>query len=561
MKTIILSVLLVGTAMVGDVKFTAHRIGNFRSEAVGVADFNGDGKLDIVAGPFVYLAPDWKPSKIRTLEGKVDDKGKGYHDDFMNAPLDVDGDGKMDVVSCGWFCKCLRWYRNQLPSTNQWPETVSDKSANNEAGDLVDIDGDGKANEILAHVPQTVWFERGPTGLVKHVISTKGMAYGGGVGDVNGDGRPDVLRPNAWFEAPADPCKGQWIEHPWALGAKDGKADHTPQMIVFDVNADGKPDVITSSAHKHGIFWYEQTKGGWQQHTIDDTWSQAHSLVLADINGDGTPDLVTGKRFMAHNGSDPDEFGPLGVYWYELARGPEPKWTKHNISYNEGIGSGINLCVADLDADGDLDVIVTGKWGGPVWFENQRGGGMGLDAYRKPGDWRVSADGVLDNGAKGRTNDLITKDEFGDVEVHVEFRVPPKSNSGVYLMARYEVQVFDSFGAKEPKHSDCGGIYQRWVNGKGIEGRGPRVNASKPAGEWQSFDITFRAPRFDKDGKKTANACFVKVVHNGEVIHENVEVTGPTRASTYNDEKPLGPLMLQGDHGPIAYRNLRIRPL
>jgi hypothetical protein len=184
-----------------------------------------------------------------------------------------------------------------------------------------------------------------------------------------------------------------------------------------------------------------------------------------------------------------------------------------------------------------------------------------LSSFRQPGAWRVNADAILDNGEKGKTSNLITKDEWGDVEVHVEFRLPPKSNSGVYLMARYEVQILDSFGVKQPKSGDCGGIYQRWANGKGFEGHAPRVNAAKPAGEWQSYDITFRAPRFDKDGKKTANACFVKVVHNGEVIHENVEVTGPTRSSTYNDEKPTGPLMLQGDHGPIAYRNLRIRPL
>jgi hypothetical protein len=183
-----------------------------------------------------------------------------------------------------------------------------------------------------------------------------------------------------------------------------------------------------------------------------------------------------------------------------------------------------------------------------------------LSSFRQPGAWRVNADAILDNGEKGKTSNLITKDEWGDVEVHVEFRLPPKSNSGVYLMARYEVQILDSFGVKQPKSGDCGGIYQRWANGKGFEGHAPRVNAAKPAGEWQSYDITFRAPRFDKDGKKTANACFVKVVHNGEVIHENVEVTGPTRSSTYNDEKPTGPLMLQGDHGPISYRNLRIRP-
>ncbi len=103
---------------------------------------------------------------------------------------------------------------------------------------------------------------------------------------------------------------------------------------------------------------------------IDNTWSQAHSLTLADLDGDGDLDLVTGKRFLAHDGTDPGAFEPLGVYWYELERGPQHHWTRHAISVNEGIGSGLNLCVVDLDHDGDLDVVVTGKWGGPVWFEN-----------------------------------------------------------------------------------------------------------------------------------------------------------------------------------------------
>lgn len=122
--------------------------------------------------------------------------------------------------------------------------------------------------------------------------------------------------------------------------------------------------------------------------------------------------------------------------------------------------------------------------------------------------------------------------------------------------------MLDSLGVESPKYSDCGGIYQRWKDGKGYEGVAPRTNASKAPGEWQTFEVVFHAPRFDEDGKKTANAKFVRVVHNGKVIQENVEVTGPTRAATFeNDEKPTGPIMLQGDHGPVAYRNLRIRPL
>jgi len=363
------------------VKFVEHRIGHVRSEALCVADFNNDGKLDIVAGPNLYLAPDWKPVKIRTLSGKVDEQGKGYVDDFANLPLDVNGDGKLDVVSCGWFCKCVRWYAQPAELGGDWIEHVVDTNANYEAGDLCDIDGDGNANEILAHCQATVWYEvgklpSGERGLVKHVISEKKMNFGGGVGDLNGDGRPDVLRTEAWFEAPADPRNGKWIEHPWSLVMKDGKPDHVPQMLVFDVNKDKLPDVITSSAHNRGIFWFEQSRADgkaiWKSHVIDDTWTQAHSLALADINGDGTPDLITGKRFMAHNGNDPDEFGKLGVYWYELQRGKNPKWIKHEISFDQGIGSGVNLCAVDLDKDGDIDVIVTGKWGGPVWFENKR---------------------------------------------------------------------------------------------------------------------------------------------------------------------------------------------
>jgi hypothetical protein len=140
--------------------------------------------------------------------------------------------------------------------------------------------------------------------------------------------------------------------------------------------------------------------------------------------------------------------------------------------------------------------------------------------------------------------------------------LPKGSNSGVYFQGRYEVQVYDSFGVQKDKYPgiECGGIYPRWIDGKEVGGNSPRVNASRPAGEWQSFDVIFRAPRFGPDGKKTANAQFVKVFHNGVLIHENVEVTGPTRAAVFPDEKPSGPLMIQGDHGPIAYRNVWLVP-
>jgi N-acyl-D-aspartate/D-glutamate deacylase len=210
-------------------------------------------------------------------------------------------------------------------------------------------------------------------------------------------------------------------------------------------------------------------------------------------------------------------------------------------------------------------------------------GGKGLDAWKGPTDgWVVAGDaemkpdnprlladkpgkGVLVNGPKGQAPNLVSKQEFGDIEVHVEFMVPKRSNSGVKLMGLYEIQILDSWEVKEPAGSDCGGIYPRAELtptyhhiDKGVP---PRVNAARPPGEWQTLDITFRAPRFDAKGKKTASARFVKVVLNGQAVHEDVEVTAPTGHAWHNLEVAAGPLLLQGDHGPVAFRNVRVRLL
>jgi hypothetical protein len=206
--------------------------------------------------------------------------------------------------------------------------------------------------------------------------------------------------------------------------------------------------------------------------------------------------------------------------------------------------------------------------------------GKTLEGWRAPhGTWSVvgaaavsvstprdlvatPGEGVLLNSATGSTSNLLSQPEFGDVSAHIEFCIPRGSNSGVYLMGRYEVQIFDSWGEKNLHYTDCGGIYARMdkVKKQKVEGHAPTVNASKPAGEWQTYDIAFRAPRFDAAGAKIENAKFLRVVHNGVTIHENVEVNGPTNAAAFADEAPTGPLMLQGDHGPVAFRNLRVTP-
>jgi hypothetical protein len=374
-------IMCTETTGADDLKFVLHRVGKFRSEACGVGDFNDDGKPDIVAGAFLYLAPDFKPHKIRTLKGSVDEQGKGYYWDFMNEPFDVDGDGKLDVVSVDWFQMHCTWFRNVGTDGTEWPEGLIEKNGNFECGELADIDNDGRKREIVPSVDRSVWYEigHGPARMVLpgvHGVSETKHDFGVGVGDLNGDGRNDLIRPGAWYEAPIDPRRTGWKEHPLVLGDRDAKKPvHTPQILVYDVNGDGLEDLVTSSAHGYGIFWYKQVREGseirFKQHLIDDSWTQAHSLALADLDSDGVPELITGKRFMAHNGNDPEENAPLGVYYYSLKRTPQPTWTRHTITRGEGIGSGVNLSLADLDGDGDLDIVVTGKWGGPAWFENR----------------------------------------------------------------------------------------------------------------------------------------------------------------------------------------------
>jgi len=145
--------------------------------------------------------------------------------------------------------------------------------------------------------------------------------------------------------------------------------------------------------------------------------------------------------------------------------------------------------------------------------------------------------------------DIYTEEKWGDVLVELEVMIPKGSNSGVYLMGEYEVQVLDSFGKQQIGPGDMGGVYKTSA---------PKVNACKPAGEWQKFVIDFRAPKFDASGNKTQNAKFVKVSLNDQVLHENVEVVGPTPAFLTGKEAATGPLMFQGDHGPVTYRNIKV---
>jgi hypothetical protein len=219
--------------------------------------------------------------------------------------------------------------------------------------------------------------------------------------------------------------------------------------------------------------------------------------------------------------------------------------------------------------------VTTCSFGEGVWI-NLLDDGLG--AWQDSSGWTTGAEVVMDPDnemelkitkpgkiiavveKKSRAAYLLTKEMHSDVEAVIEFKIPRGSNSGIYFMGRYEIQVLDSFGRTKVGHGDCGGIYQRWGRFRD-DGHPPRVNASTAPGTWQKFEVTFRGPRFDADGKKTENAKFVKVIHNGQLVHENVEVTGPTRSAMkeHAPEEAWGPLRIQGDHGPVAYRTIRLK--
>ena len=348
-----------------EIPFVKHTIDLGANEPCAWADVNSDGLLDLVSGENWYEAPTWTKHKFRELNFT-----NNYIDDFSDLPVDVDHDGKIDIVSVAWFSKKMTWWRNPDSSAaGMWKETVIESTSPIEFAFLVDLDNDGKAQEILPQFGNNdqplAWYEAANDGkIVKHVVSTKSYGHGIGAGDVNGDGRNDILTPKGWFEAPVDPRTGEWVFHQdWDLSK-----DALGFMHVLDVNGDGKPDILTSMAHNYGIFWLERgADGKWKQHLIDDAFSQAHALSLVDWDGDGRKAILTGKRFMAHNGHDPGEREPLGIYWYEWL-GTE--WARHVIDYGTRTGSGMQMAVADYDKDGDLDFAVGGK-SGLYLFENQ----------------------------------------------------------------------------------------------------------------------------------------------------------------------------------------------
>jgi hypothetical protein len=292
------------------------------------------------------------------------------------------------------------WYENPGPeglkSGAKWKATRIHSARSMEGVIHGDIDGDGDDDILCNHwnlVPGQgmTWLEsidKEPW-LVEHVIGTEGEKHGNGLGDINGDGRTDIVTPVGWWESPAKPAEQRWTFHAdyeFKVDLSYAAASHP--MLVYDVNEDGLNDIIVGAAHTYGLAWMEQSvddhgKRTFTQHWVETEFGQFHTLVMDDLNGDGSPDLVSGKRLFAHHGRDISCYEPLFAFWYEIKNG---EFTRHILSFNHlpwypgqknqnpppvgAIAVGMKANIADMDADGDNDIIVSGKSGLYVFYNS-----------------------------------------------------------------------------------------------------------------------------------------------------------------------------------------------
>jgi hypothetical protein len=372
----------------------------FWAEGATFGDFNKDGKQDVASGPYWWAGPDFqkrhtyypdtKRSKIKAADGAEKEipgfKGalsneNDYSDNFIAYTDDFNGDGWDDILVIGFPGKEAFWYANPQGKDQPWARHVAWDVVDNESPMYVDLTGDGKREIVCSSGGFMGYAEpdrQNPTSKwTWRPISPKGgwqrFTHGIGVGDVNGDGRMDLLEATGWWEQPATLGDNTlWTKHD-ALFGKGGA-----QMYAYDVNGDGKNDVITSlEAHGYGLVWFEQTNEGgaqgWTKHVIVGSkpeenaqgvlFSQPHAIDLVDMNGDGLKDIVSGKRYWAHGPKGDAEPNAAAVlYWFELKReNGKASYVAHLIDADSGVGT--QVMAGDISGDGKPDVVVGNKKG------------------------------------------------------------------------------------------------------------------------------------------------------------------------------------------------------
>jgi len=371
---IIITMGLVATALGAaepTLKFEKRLLMVDQNEAAAVGDINQDGHLDISAGRFWFAGPNFVPRPLRHIEDS-----RAYIRNNSEFLMDVDGDGWLDVVATSFFDTEILWYRNPgkeaLAKGLLWQRNVliDTKADRNEFAMLHDVDGDGKPELLSQRYAKMSNLEAwkimrdasGKPTAKRLLIGEKCQSHGMGFGDINNDGREDILQGDGWLERPAGDNP---FAEPWKFHA-DWSWHAACPMIVVDLDGDGRTDIIDSESHGFGLFWRKQLKPAadgklqFEIKMIDKSWSQPHTLAWLDIDGDGKPELVTGKRWKAHGGKDPgsDMTPVICAYKWNRATG---KWTKHVLA--EGAGIGMQVVFADLNKDGHLDIVAPCKSG------------------------------------------------------------------------------------------------------------------------------------------------------------------------------------------------------